>query len=356
MENSNNLYNLGKPAHTGRPLRLPPKGVTSSFDTSQAECFSHSVVGSEGLSVFPEGLGRHQRTLSADFLQTEEVPSWLTELLDEPDTSTCRSHRRCSSDSLAFLQSAAEASQRKDAYMKHTTSKSSSRQSNFYRPTDLSQISHRHPNSFDTSMNASWELSLSSLPCSSGYGSTSRGNVFPSSCAPQEPDVTQSETIGKQNTEDPEVSSKENHGSRANPSASKAEAKRAKRLSAQQSRARRLKYIAELERSIQVLQQEGCEVSAELEFLDQQNLILGMENRNLKQRLDNLSQERFIKCLEQEMLEKEIARLRNLHQQKQLIQAQPQPHKHYWSQSCDLGPSFSKLSLKNKEPEMQRNR
>lgn len=43
------------------------------------------------------------------------------------------------------------------------------------------------------------------------------------------------------------------------------------------------------------MQAAGAEVSAQLEFLDQQNLILGMENRALKQRLDSLSQEHFIK-------------------------------------------------------------
>lgn len=37
------------------------------------------------------------------------------------------------------------------------------------------------------------------------------------------------------------------------------------------------------------------EMSAELEFLDQQNLMLNLENRSLKQRLDNLSQEHVIK-------------------------------------------------------------
>jgi len=37
------------------------------------------------------------------------------------------------------------------------------------------------------------------------------------------------------------------------------------------------------------------EVSAELEFIDQQNLILNMENQTLKQRLDNLAQEHRIK-------------------------------------------------------------
>lgn len=43
-------------------------------------------------------------------------------------------------------------------------------------------------------------------------------------------------------------------------------------------------------------QAEGSEVSAELEFLNQQSLILGMENKALNQRLENLAQEQLIKC------------------------------------------------------------
>lgn len=43
------------------------------------------------------------------------------------------------------------------------------------------------------------------------------------------------------------------------------------------------------------LQAEGLEVSAELEFLNQQNLILSMENNALKQRVENLAQEQLIK-------------------------------------------------------------
>lgn len=43
------------------------------------------------------------------------------------------------------------------------------------------------------------------------------------------------------------------------------------------------------------LQAEGSGVSAELEFLNQQSLILSMENKALKQRLDSLAQEQRIK-------------------------------------------------------------
>lgn len=67
---------------------------------------------------------------------------------------------------------------------------------------------------------------------------------------------------------------------------------------AQRSRVRKLQYIAELERNVQALQANGSEVSAELEFLSQQNLILGMENKALKQRLESLSQEQLIKYRE----------------------------------------------------------
>lgn len=42
-------------------------------------------------------------------------------------------------------------------------------------------------------------------------------------------------------------------------------------------------------------QAEGSEIAAEIGFLDQQNLILNMENKALKQRLDSLAQEQLIK-------------------------------------------------------------
>lgn len=40
---------------------------------------------------------------------------------------------------------------------------------------------------------------------------------------------------------------------------------------------------------------DGLDISAELEFLGKQNLILSMENKALKQRLDSLAQEHLIK-------------------------------------------------------------
>ncbi|URE29622.1 bZIP transcription factor domain containing protein [Musa troglodytarum] len=115
---------------------------------------------------------------------------------------------------------------------------------------------------------------------------------------------------------------------------------------AQRSRVRKLQYIAELEKHA-----EGLEVFAELEFLDQQNLILNLENKALKQRLDSLAQEKLIKRLQQETLEREIARLRTLYQQQQQQQRfQEQPHPtHARRSSRDLDSQFANLSLKHKD-------
>jgi len=127
--------------------------------------------------------------------------------------------------------------------------------------------------------------------------------------------------------------------------------KRVKQQFAQRSRVRKLQYIAELERSVQTLQAEGLEVSAELDFVDQQNLMLSLENKALKQRLDSLTQEQLIKHLQQEMLEREITRLRLLFQQQPQLPLQPPSlHGHSSSSSSirDLDSQFANISLKHK--------
>lgn len=135
-----------------------------------------------------------------------------------------------------------------------------------------------------------------------------------------------------------------------NTTVSKVDSKRTKQQFARSSRLRKLQYIAELERSVQILQVEGSEVSAALQYLDQQALILGMENRALKQRLDNLSQEQLIKYLEQEMLEREIARLQVLYYQQQQKQQQ-QHHKQKQQKQKQKRPTY--YQSKNRKVELQ---
>ncbi|CAD6254062.1 unnamed protein product [Miscanthus lutarioriparius] len=131
---------------------------------------------------------------------------------------------------------------------------------------------------------------------------------------------------------------------------SEADNKRAKQQYAQRSRVRKLQYIAELEGRVQALQSEGVEVSAEMEFLTQQNIMLDLENKALKQRLESLAQEQLIKRFQQEMFEREIGRLRSLYQQQQQQQQQQQVPALVRSKSRDLDVQFANLSLKHKDP------
>jgi regulator of replication initiation timing len=129
-------------------------------------------------------------------------------------------------------------------------------------------------------------------------------------------------------------------------SQSEADTKRAKQQYAQRSRVRKLQYIAELEGRVQSLQTEGIEASAEMDFLGQQNIILDLENKALKQRLASLSQEHLIKRYQQEMFEREISRLRSLFQQQPQHALQHQAPTHSRSNSRDLDSQFANLSLK----------
>ncbi|KAJ4717356.1 Basic-leucine zipper transcription factor [Melia azedarach] len=210
------------------------------------------------------------------------------------------------------------------------------------------------------SKNRAWESPMSSLPHPSSLPSAKENVVLQNSGSPRavrEADGVPSTASEKLETaeagsHDPKSSSEKKDNSHAKPSASETDTKRAKQQFAQRSRVRKLQYIAELERNVQALQAEGSEVSAELEFLNQQNLILSMENKALKQRLESLAQEQLIKCLEHEVLEREIGRLRSLYQQQQHQppQQQQQPSSsHRRTNSRDLDSQFANLSLKHKD-------
>ncbi|URE41330.1 ABC transporter [Musa troglodytarum] len=100
---------------------------------------------------------------------------------------------------------------------------------------------------------------------------------------------------------------------------------------------------------IMLLVAEGLELSAQLQFLDQQNLILSLENKALKQRLDCLVHEHLVKCLQHETLGQEVARLQTLYHRQQQQQQQQPPPTHRRSKSRDLDSQFANLSLKGNE-------
>ncbi|KAL8059907.1 hypothetical protein ABFX02_03G117800 [Erythranthe guttata] len=291
MESTNNGFSnhetLGNTGGMRDVLPLSPFQFYSDF----------SPVDSEGdlKSLEEGGVNYHQRCSSESFL-IDEQPSWLDDLLNEPETPLHRGHRRAASDSYAYFGEA-----------------------------DKFTIPYDQKNNKESKV-------VPSLGLENSRGESSSENL--------------------QNSAD------RTNGSQVKPSGSKTDSKRSKQHNAHRSRVRKLQYISHLERTVQILKAEGFEISAELEFVEQQNIILSMENRTLRQRLESISQEQMIKHWEQGMLEREIGRLQTLYhmqkqQQMQMHHQQQHPHnqhqKHRRNRSRDLDHQVNISSTKNKD-------
>ncbi|CAN6543254.1 unnamed protein product [Malus baccata var. baccata] len=364
MANSKSSSNIRNFMYSGKHPLLPPKSPFPSVAPSYADYILSPAIGSKIVQKPREGNAHHQRT-SSESLLIEEQPSWLDDLLNEPDTPIRRGgHRRSSSDSFAYVD-AINASNldysTQDEYKYHNMISAPSWGSQDFDPRkDLRHASLYTELNLVKQKNKAWESSLNSVNNLGGLPSARDNIVLQSSrslSTPQEADGIASTANEKQDhvdsgLHDPKASSERKDNSNAKPYASETDAKRAKQQFAQRSRVRKLQYIAELERNVQALQAEGTEVSAELEFLNQQNMILSMENKALKQRLESIAQEQLIKYLEQELLEREIGRLRALYQQQQQQHQQQQQRpssSHSHSNSRDLDSQFANLSLKHKD-------
>ncbi|XP_019444131.1 PREDICTED: uncharacterized protein At4g06598-like isoform X2 [Lupinus angustifolius] len=333
MANSKGSSGVRNFMYPGKHPLLPPKSPFPSVSQAYVDYVPNSAVGSKAVQKPREGNTHHQRTSSESHIM-EEQPSWLDDLLNEPEIPVRRGgHRRSSSDSsFAYL----------DTF--NATNINYAEQNLLSIPSWVSQeFDHgkdaRHIPTY-AEMNAAKQRNRS---WDSFSNAMTHPDILPST-ANEKYDSVES------GIQDTKSSSERKDGSHAKSSASETDTKRAKQQFAQRSRVRKLQYIAELERNVQALQAEGSEVSAELEFLNQQNLILSMENKALKQRLESLAQEQLIKYLEQEVLEREIGRLRTLYQQQQQIHQPQQPStSHRRTNSRDLESQFANISLKHKD-------
>uniref|UniRef100_A0A2P2L5D1 BZIP domain-containing protein n=1 Tax=Rhizophora mucronata TaxID=61149 RepID=A0A2P2L5D1_RHIMU len=356
MENSKGSSNPRNFMCSGKHALLPPKSPFPFVSPSYADYVPSNVIGSKAVQKPREGNTNHQRT-SSETLLVDEQPSWLDDLLNEPETPVCRGgHRRSSSDSFAYIDVANVSNigfmAPEESRYKNMMSIPSWGFQDFDHHRDTRQTSPYAEMGMTKPKNKAWDSSLNAVARSSGLPSVREKAVLRSSgssCSQQEPDGLPSSMRERQDQvesvpPDIKATSENKDGSHAKSSASETETKRAKQQFAQRSRVRKLQYIAELERNVKALQAEGSEVSAELEFLNQQNLILSMENKALKQRVESLAQEQLIKYMEQEVLDREIGRLRALYQQQQ----QPSTS-HRRSNSRDLDSQFANLSLKHKD-------
>ncbi|KAK8509024.1 hypothetical protein V6N13_130769 [Hibiscus sabdariffa] len=364
MENSKGSTDIRDLIFSGKHALLPPKSPSPTVTQTYTDYVSNNVIG----SVQSPGGGNthHLRTSSESFL-IEEQPSWLDDLLNEPETPVRKGgHRRSSSDSFAYIDVSdarnLDYAAQEYRYKNMASAPSwASLEYDYHSQKDAQLAAFYTDVNLVKQKNRAWDSSLNAMSHPSGLSTHRESTILQgsrSSCA-QKVESAPSTVSEKQDSSessplDAKASSEKKDNSSAN--SSNSDTKRSKQQFAQRSRVRKLQYIAELERNVQALQAEGSEVSAEHEFLNQQNLILNMENKALKQRLESLAQEQLIKHLEHEILEREIGRLRALyhHQQQQQQQQHPkqQPSSsssHRRSRSRDLDSQFANLSLKHKD-------
>lgn len=362
MANSKGSSGIGNLMYSGKQALLPPKFPFPNVSQAYTDYVPNPAIGAKLVQKPREGNTFHHRT-SSESLVIEEQPSWLDDLLNEPETPVRRGgHRRSSSDSFAYLNTSnvsnisyADKDEFKFRNLASTPSWSSH---NFYHSKDARHIPLYAEINSTKMTNRAWDSCLNASTHPGTIPSGKDNVAFQSSglpCPPHEAGGVPSTANEKHDSvesghQEAKLSSERKESSNAMPSASETDTKRAKQQFAQRSRVRKLQYIAELERNVQGLQVEGSGVSAELDFLNQQNLILSMENKALKQRLESLAQEQLIKHLEQEVLEREIGRLRALyqHQQQQPQQSPQQPFSSLRrTNSGDLESQFANLSLKH---------
>ncbi|KAJ4971382.1 hypothetical protein NE237_004481 [Protea cynaroides] len=262
---------MSRPAYAQLPPRCPLQ--TRASRRVQDPPVSPTLPRNDGLRAL------HRRSPSQSSI-LEEQPSWLDELLTDSDTpSRGTLHRRSASDSLAFVEGSASFPSISSvidcqrAVSDETGNglvgdcvygpNSPRRRSNITHSRDLSALSEfvaQKPLQY-----LSGNLCLSETIQSDSKGDTcsSNGELDP-------------------------------------------EAKMAQRHPAQRSRVRKLQYIAELERSVDVFQTLESELEARVASLVQKRVFLSVENNTLKQQIVYLQKEKIVKDGQYQTLKKEI--------------------------------------------------
>lgn len=239
MANSRGSSNVRNLIYSGKHALLPPKSPFPSVSPSYVDYVHSPAIGSKAIQKPREGNTHHQRTSSESYL-VEEQPSWLDDLLNEPDTPVRRGHRRSSSDSFAYVDannvSNMDYAVQDDYRYNNMISGPAWGSSDCDHQKDL-----RHA-SFNAEMNLAkqksrvWESPLNVVNNPSGLSSAKDNIVRQSSgsfCTQMEADGIPSTASEKQDVlesglHDPKTSSEKKDSSNVKPSASETDTKRAK--------------------------------------------------------------------------------------------------------------------------------
>ncbi|KAA3462924.1 bZIP_1 domain-containing protein [Gossypium australe] len=322
MANSKGSTNIRDSICAGKHALLPPKCPFPTVSQPFTDYVSNNVIGLVQNSR--EGNTHHMRTSSESFL-IEDQPSWLDDLLNEPDITPMRrgGHRRSSSDSFAYIdvsnaRNLDYAAQEEYRYKNMISAPSwASLEFDYHSKKDARLAAFYNDVNLVKQNNRPWDLSLNAVTHSSALPSRRENSILQgsgSSCALKEVEGAPSTASEKQDSaESSPLEAKtyfeKKDNSYAKSSSSDSDTKRAKQC---------------LEGHIPVLMFES---------------VLGM----------------VLTRVEHEVLEREIGRLRVLFQQQQQQQHQKQKpsssssSSHRPSSSRDLDSQFANLSLKHKD-------
>lgn len=226
----------------GKHALLPPKSPFPTVSPAYTDFAPNNVIGSKPVQKPREGSAHHQRTSSESF-PIEEQPSWLDDLLNEPETPVRRGgHRRSSSDSFAYIDAS------NFTNLDYTTQDEYRYKNMISAPSwasqDFDYLSHNDARltSFYTDVNVlkqknrAWDSSLNAMSHPIGLPSLRQNTILQglgSSCARQEVGGAPSTASEKQDSAesspfDAKASSEKKDSSHSKSSVSDNETKRAK--------------------------------------------------------------------------------------------------------------------------------
>ncbi|XP_010247101.1 PREDICTED: uncharacterized protein At4g06598 isoform X3 [Nelumbo nucifera] len=249
---------MSRQAHL--PPRCPPQNRASSCSTQGT--VSQTLQGNGELYL------HHHRFHSQSSI-LEEQPSWLDDLLGDSDTNLKGIiHRRSASDSLTLLEAPASLNLTSNADIKNTISDETG--------TGMEAACIYGPNSPRCRSNLTHSKDSIVSALSEYVPQTPLQHSSKNLCIPE---TAQSYLEGGACGLNNELHS---------------ETKAAKRHSGQRSRVRKLQYIAELERTVNLLQCLESDLAARVGSLLQRHAILSMENTTLEQKIAILQKEKLI--------------------------------------------------------------
>lgn len=325
---------------------LPPRSPLLAGGGASSNQDNNNFFSNRPKVPHPGPNQRHQRTPSTSFLP--RTPAWVDDLLnDTPDEPPTKGgHRRSSSDSIAFLEAPSQHVRIQDTAEEGELDSGCMETRLFGGSRGLVKLDEEPTSSRYTEsgllqkqQNVHAILSLHhTVPAE-------RKTPLDTSSTPSDHDSANASSLDEkrawgcgQSKNDSEVQSalKAEHspipGGKGETSTvidAPLDPKRAKRIlanrqSAQRSRVRKLQYIAELERTVNVLQEEVSTLSPQVTYLDRHRIILNVDNSAMKQRIAALAQEKLFKDSHNEALKTEVHWLRQLYQLQQQKRAQQQ--------------------------------